>query len=130
METGDLFFEKRKHPRIQVSLAIEYKVVNETDEYYATLEKKRSIHNGDSKDISSEGLFLMSDKCLEKGDILKIEMMLPDEDKPVRAFAEIIWLSDHSVPEGRHGAGIYFMALRDEDADRIGRLVANMLKLG
>lgn len=130
METGDIFIEKRKHPRIKLKLPIEYKVVNETDESYRTFQQQRAMHNGSSKDISSEGLFMITDKQVEKGDILKVEMKLPEEDKAVRAFAEIIWLADENVPVGKHGAGIYFMALRDEDADRIGRLVATMLKTG
>ncbi len=128
MESGSLSVEKRKHPRIRVTLPVEFKVINESDEAYLTLDKERQQLAGDSKNISSEGLFLVSERYLEKGDILKIEMTLPDEDKRVSAFAEIVWVSDHGLVEGQHGAGLFFMALRDEDADRIGRLVANMLK--
>ncbi len=128
MESGSLSFEKRKHPRIRITLPVEFKVINENDAAYQTLEIEFHQQEGNSKNISSEGLFLVSDRYLEKGDILKIEMTLPDDEKQVRAFAEIVWVSDHGLAEGKHGAGLFFMALRDEDADRIGRLVANMLK--
>ena len=128
MDSGSLSFEKRKYPRIKVTLPVEYKVVNESDDSYVAIEKRKAAHSGDSKNVSAEGLFLVCDKLLEKGDIVKLEMSLPDEEKPIRAFAEIIWVSDKGVPQGKYGAGLYFMALRDEDADRIGRLIASMIK--
>lgn len=129
MEEASLSFDKRKHPRIKVIIPVEFKVINETDEAMIALEEKKVLLSGRSKDVSAEGLFLISDRFLEKGDILKLEVNLPDEPKPVRAFSEVIWVSDHGLPEGRHGAGIYFMALRDEDADAIGRFVASTLKV-
>lgn len=128
MEKASLSFDKRKHPRIKVTIPVQFKVINETDEALVALEEKKILLSGRSKDISAEGLFLISDRFLEKGDILKLEVDLPDEHKPVRAFSEVIWVSDHGLSEGKHGAGIYFMALRDEDADSIGRFVANTLK--
>lgn len=128
MEKASLSFDKRKHPRINVTIPVQFKVINETDEAMIALEEKKILLSGRSKDVSAEGLFLISDRFLEKGDILKLEVILPEEPKPVRAFSEVIWVSDHGLPEGKHGAGIYFMALRDEDADSIGRFVANTLK--
>jgi len=128
MEEASLSFDKRKHPRIKVTIPVQYKVINETEEAMAALEEKKTMVAGNSKDVSAEGLFLVSDRLLEKGDILKIEVVLPDEAKPVRAFSEVMWVSDHGLPEKKHGAGIYFMALRDEDADRIGRFIAKVLK--
>ncbi len=128
MEKASLSFDKRKHPRIKVTIPVQFKVINETDEALIALEEKKILLSGRSKDVSAEGLFLISDRFLEKGDILKLEVVLPEEPKPVRAFSEVIWLSDHGLQEGKHGAGIYFMALRDEDADSIGRFVASTLK--
>lgn len=130
MATGSLFVEKRKHPRIKLSLSVHYKVVNEIDESYKMLEQKRSAKRGNSENISSEGLCLVCDKQLDRGDILKIEMKLPGNETNIKAFAEVVWVSDEGVPEGSHGAGLFFMALRDEDADSIGRLIANMIKMG
>ncbi|MCD4813839.1 PilZ domain-containing protein [bacterium] len=128
MEKASLSFDKRKHPRIKVTIPIQYKVINETEEAASILEEKKMSLAGDSKNVSAEGLFLVSERLLEKGDILKIEVVLPTAAKPVRAFSEVIWVSDHSVPDGVHGAGIYFMALRDEDADVIGQFIADSLK--
>lgn len=128
METASLSFDKRKHPRIQVMMSVKYKVINETDEAATLLEQRKALTLGSSRNFSAEGLFLESEKPLQKGDILKIEVTLPREPKPVRAFSEVVWVSDYGVAEGKHGSGIYFMALRDEDADKIGRFVAEVLK--
>jgi Tfp pilus assembly protein PilZ len=128
MENASLSFDKRKHPRIQVIIPVQYKVINQTDEAVTALEQKKVQMVGRSKDFSAQGLFLVSDRVLEKGDILKVEVVLPNEHKPMRTFSEVVWLSDEGLPEGKHGAGICFMALRDEDADKIGRFVAGTLK--
>jgi len=128
MEDASLSFDKRKHPRITVTIQIKYKVINQSEEAVSVMEQKKVIQLGKSNNVSAEGLFLVSDKILEKGDILKLEVVLPEEPQPLRAFSEVVWVSDYGLPEGRHGAGIYFMALRDEDADKIGRFVAEALK--
>jgi PilZ domain len=128
MVEASLSFDKRKHPRINVTIPIQYSVINDTEEALAVMEEKKSILVGNSKDVSAEGMFLVSERLLEKGDILKIEVTLPDEHKPIRAFSEVIWVSDQDLGENKHGAGIFFMALRDEDADKVGRFIADMLK--
>ncbi len=128
MEDASLSFDKRKHPRITVTIQIKYKVINQSEEAISVMEQRKVIQTAKSNNVSAEGLFLVSDKILEKGDILKLEVALPEEPQPLRAFSEVVWISNFGLPEGRHGAGIYFMALRDEDADKIGRFVAEALK--
>jgi|GEM_PF-1437046 len=130
MENASLSFDKRKAPRIQVTIPVQYKVINQTEEAVTALEQKRAQTTGRSKDVSAQGLFLISDRPLAKGDMLKIEIQLPNDHKPLRTFSEVVWVSDESVPAGKHGAGISFMALREEDADRITKFVANALKEG
>ncbi|MCK5219350.1 PilZ domain-containing protein [bacterium] len=129
MENASLSFDKRKHPRITVTIQIKYKVINQSEEAVSIMEQKKVIQDGKADNVSAEGLFLVSEKILENGDILKLEVTLPGEPQPLRAFSEVVWISDYGLPEGKHGAGIYFMALRDEDADKIGRFVAEVLKV-
>ncbi|MBN1595061.1 PilZ domain-containing protein [candidate division FCPU426 bacterium] len=128
MEEASLSFDKRKHPRISLTIPVQFKVISDTEEAMAVMAERKTMEAGKSKNVSAEGLFLLCDRPLEKGDILKIEVTLPHDHKPIRAFSEVVWISEQSVAENKYGAGICFMALRDEDAERIGQFVAGLLK--
>lgn len=126
LEKGALSFDKRKHPRIKVQVPVEYKVVNQS-EVTQLLDQRKLIKTGGSKDVSAEGLFLVSEHVLTKGDIIRLDVHLPGEPKAVRAFSEVVWCSDAGLPAGQHGSGISFMALRDEDQERMQRFIAEAL---
>ncbi|NTV51688.1 MAG: PilZ domain-containing protein [Candidatus Firestonebacteria bacterium] len=125
MENASLSFDKRKHPRIKVNIPVKYKVINQTEEAMALLEHKRSPMDASSVDVSAEGLCLLTPHELSRGDILKIEVNLPSESQALRAFSEVVWTTPQE--QGSHAAGIFFMALREEDADKIKRFVETTL---
>ena len=127
MKKASLAFDKRKYPRLKIEIPIRYKVINHSQEVIALLEHKKVIQTGNSKDISAEGLFLVSGHRLFTGDILKVEMQLPETEAPIRAFSEVIWSSEMGLPSGRYGSGLYFMALRDEDQQRMQSYVNKVL---
>jgi c-di-GMP-binding flagellar brake protein YcgR len=121
MENASLSFDKRKHPRIKLNVPVKYKVINQTEEAMALLEQKRGPLAGKSMDVSAEGLCLLTEHELTPGDILKIEVNLPSEGQALRAFSEVVWSAQQEP--GTHTAGIFFMALREEDADKIKKFV-------
>jgi Tfp pilus assembly protein PilZ len=121
MENASLSFDKRKHPRIKVTIPVKYKVINQTEEALALLEQKRGSLSGSSLDVSAEGLCLVTPHELSRGDILKIEVSLPGEGQALRAFSEVVWTG------AQNSAGIFFMALREEDAEKIKRFVETTL---
>jgi Tfp pilus assembly protein PilZ len=125
MENASLSFDKRKHPRIKVSIPVKYKVITQTEEAMALLEQKRGPLAGSSVDVSAEGLCLVTPHELSKGDILKIEVNLPGEGQALRAFSEVVWTNPQDP--SAHSAGIFFMALREEDAEKIKRFVESTL---
>jgi Tfp pilus assembly protein PilZ len=125
MENASLSFDKRKHPRIKIQVPVKYKVINQSEEALALLEQKRGPLAGNSMDVSPEGLCLVTDHELAKGDILKIEVSLPGESHVLRAFSEVMWSSQQEP--GDFTAGIFFMALREEDAEKIKRFVEQSL---
>jgi len=127
MENASLSFDKRKHPRVKIQIPVKYKLVNQSQEALAFLQQMKTIQSGDSRDLSEEGLFMIGDRRLAQGDILKVEVFLPVENLPIRAFCEVAWSSEEDLPSGRHGAGLYFMALRDEDQARMRRFVDETL---
>ncbi len=125
MENASLSFDKRKHPRIRVHVPVKYKVINQSEEALALLEQKKGPLAGNSLDVSPEGLCLVTDHTLAKGDILKIEVNLPGEGQALRAFSEVMW--SRTQEPGVFSAGIFFMALREEDAEKIKRFVETTL---
>lgn len=127
MENASLSFDKRKYPRVKIEIPVKYKVINQTAEALAVMEQKKTSLTAKSRDLSEKGLYLVSDSRLDKGDILKLEVFLPEEKHPVRAFSEVVWTANSALQGNRHGAGIYFMALRDEDAERMKKFVDAIL---
>lgn len=127
MKKGSLAFDKRKHPRVQLEIPVKYKLVNRSEQVIYLLEHKKDELTGASRDLSAQGLFLISDQRLSQGDILKLEVALPDGEAPVKAFSEVVWSSDSGLASGEHGSGLNFMALRDEDQLRMTRFIARTL---
>jgi hypothetical protein len=124
MNRGTISFEKRKNPRVQISLPIHYKRVN-PEESPSQMPKKNP---GKMDNLSRDGVFLVTDELMVKDDILRIEFVLPKHFRPIKTYAEIIWLSDEGLEPGQHGAGIMFMALRDEDRDRLSDFITQAFK--
>lgn len=127
MEKASLTFDKRRHPRLKIAIPVRYKVINQNEEVQALLEHKRVTQEGSSRDISADGLFMVGEQRLTMGDIIKIEVHLPESEIPIHAFSEVVWSADSGLPPGRHGSGLYFMALRDEDQQRMRQYVDRVL---
>lgn len=74
--------------------------------------------NGHSRDISTSGLFVITDAALAVGDALTIELLLPGEE----AFTETVHRSRARV--ARHADGGYGIELIAPDAALIAALGA------
>ena len=126
MEEAALSFDKRKYPRIKMELQVKYKVINQNEEALALLEHKKAVQMGQAQDVSEQGLCLAGSQRLNPGDIIKLEVPLPEDNHLVRVFSEVIW-STEKDSAGRFLSGIYFMALKDQDAEKMKRFVEKTL---
>ena len=104
--------ERRKHTRLDLALPIRYRIVRNQREIQKLIQQKSS----GSRNLSAGGLCVLVNEDVTKEDIVKLQLTLPDEEKPVVAFAEIVWIE----PKGAENLiGLRFLAIKEQDVARI-----------
>ena len=90
--------ERRKHKRYntagKVSFNVIFDFVTKINYQIIDLGQEKLLsqkYAGLSKDISAEGLCFISPQKLEKGDILRLEVYVPEQSKPVTMDGEVRW---------------------------------------
>ena len=78
--------ERRKYVRLDDSLKVNFQTQNK-NQPGGLAEKVSAI----IKNISVEGMCFNSDRKLESGEKIDIEIFLPNEAKPLHISGEIIW---------------------------------------
>ena len=67
---------------------------------------QKEIYNGSTKNISASGVFIATNKKLEVGQLLKLNLPLK-KGKMVRTVGQIIWINDE-------GFGLKFIEIKNE----------------
>jgi len=80
-----------------------------------------------SKDISAGGVGIVSEKELRNGDLLRLDIKLPD-DRMIRAFGVVKWMQErenlYTASQRDYTAGIEFTNINDDDRKMIDDFVA------
>ena len=104
---------RRKQPRDDLNLIVEIKSPAGIENY----------HLGMTKDISAEGFTLESQNYnIKQGQILEIDIKLPDSNLSVSAIGKVIWVK---VMKFECHTGIKFMRLDEEAKNRIAQLCSS-----
>lgn len=114
MGEGNLFVERRAHPRVPLVLPVKYRKVEEQGELQ-TLRDRRKNSESFTKDISLGGMYITPRDPVAKGDILRLELTL-EKERTISAFVEVVWCSEN-------GCGLHFLAIRDEDLQMLKQLM-------
>lgn len=95
---GDPFEEKRKYKRYDTEVEVYFRVsfdIKTVVKFMVVGKDKRQEYHKKysalSKNVSAEGLCFCSEKKLGKGDILKLEVYLPDHKHPILMEGEVRW---------------------------------------
>ena len=108
MPEAKLFKERRVAPRIKVDIPIQYQRVENKEEIQSVREEQKKSRGDRAIDLSLGGLQIESDQALHTGDVLNIEINLPNLPVSLPAFAEVVWASDNT-------GGLHFLKMSDED---------------
>ena len=109
---GDMFIEKRVHPRVTLKIPVKYRVIEDQTEIKTVHEHKLNEQTSHTFNMSLGGLYLVSDHILEVGCILRMDITLPEISEMFSVYAEVVWANDT-------GAGIRFEAIKEEDLDTL-----------
>ncbi len=116
MNDSSSILEKRSHSRFSVKLPIQYRLMNGSE----PVERfKGKVALG--KDLSQEGVFIKiaPDKALRTGEVIRLDISLPEISKHLFAFGEVVWVN-------RLGAGIHLMLMPEEDRRFLNSYLAQM----
>jgi len=75
--------------------------------------------SGLSKDLSREGIKVSTDRSLETGTLVDLEIQLPDEVRPVRSTGKIMWSKANAREDRGYESGVNFLLIDPVDKFRI-----------
>ena len=82
--------------------------------------KKVKVNN-----FSKEGVGILSDETLNKGEDLEMEMMIPGDNIPVIIEGQIAWTSEAASKDDAHKAGVKLKKIKASDRGRILEYIYN-----
>ncbi len=119
MDEGRLYIEKRQHIRVDKKYKVKYKVLGQEDD----LEKIKGIvakKQGGTENISLGGARIEGEMKAKQGDIIRVEIFVEGNEKPVTTFAEIKWLDTDA---SKNNFGIEFITLNNQDRKVITEII-------
>ena len=120
MKNGEIFAERRAHPRYKVNFPVKYCFVDDKNDIKNILELSKKDSIALTRDISLGGMQITVEQPVNAGDILAFEIPLPGGSQTLSACAEVIWTN------GNIG-GLHFLIIGEED---LTALIAYLKKLG
>ena len=114
---GAVNFEKRKHPRFNVDLPVEYRRTE--------LSVPRHAFNG-----SEGGLLLYLPEQIEIGEHLALKLFLPYGSKlhTTEILVQVVWVDIHLEKEwGDYRTGVRFADISLDDLNKIKNFLRNLL---
>jgi uncharacterized protein (TIGR02266 family) len=105
--------DRRKHPRIQAILLVEFG----SDAF--------PLEEAETENYSLGGLFIITEDPLTPGDRIPIRISLPDDPVPIMADCEVVWLRPKSKDEPS-GMGVKFEEIEPHDLARLDTLTQVM----
>ena len=127
--TGKIRIERRDHPRFQVRLNVTMLKIGEE----ANPENpKTDKAGGQLQDLSAGGVRMFTDMEYKLGDMLALEIEIPEESGGVRGTAEVVWIRE-TTDVGTQGLmkyalGLKFVEIKAESQSFIAGFVQKSLE--
>ena len=115
---GIVNFERRKHPRFNINLPIEYSPVPSS-----------VSHPARALNVSEGGLLVYLSEKVEMGQLLQLRLFLPSgsELNSVELIAEVVWRDIHLGKDwGDHRCGIRFIDISPAGLTKLKKFLKNL----
>ena len=115
---GTVNFERRKHPRFNVNLPIEYYRIDSS-----------ISHTGKALNISEGGLLIYFPEEIEIGQHLKLKLFLASGSgmKTIEPLVEVVWIDFHLGTDWEdYRTGVRFVNISTEDMEKLKNFLANL----
>ncbi len=117
---GTVDFERRKYPRIKISLTVEYRRIDSSMKQM-----------GRTSNASEGGLEIYLPELMEVGDQLQVKIYFSsgDELTAIDAVAEVVW-TDLRLGEawGEYRSGVKFVEITPEDLQKLKDFLLSFTK--
>jgi c-di-GMP-binding flagellar brake protein YcgR len=117
---GTVHFERRKYPRFNVNLPIEYYRIDSSIR-----------NNGKALNISEGGLLVYFPEEMEIGQHLKLKLFLASgsEMNTIETLAEVVWTDIHPGKDwGDYRTGVRFVNISIEDMEKLNNFLLSLSK--
>ena len=115
---GTVNFERRKYPRFNVNLPIEYYRIDSS-----------ISHTGKALNISEGGLLIYFPEEMEIGQHLKLKLFLASasEMKTIEPLVEVVWIDFHLGTDWEdYRTGVMFVNISTGDMEKLKNFLANL----
>lgn len=99
----------RRFQRLDIKISVRYNRRSQSD-----------VFTGKVMNVSGAGVFLYTADIFPIESRLELELLLSQENEPIKAEGMVIWLSDKNLqPDSYPGMGIQFTRISQEDSNRL-----------
>ena len=104
--------EKRANPRVSLEMPLKCRLMEGVIHAESISEMRKRTINSTSVDVSLGGMYIRVEQPLSVGTIMALDFSLPEKSANLSAFAEVVWTNEE-------GAGVHFLALKEEDMESL-----------
>ena len=118
----ELVEERRKFVRLNINVDIQYSILSHHPQKQIALSTA-------SKNIGAGGICVLTLKELKIGDILKLDIRLPEIPPDIHAIGKVAWIKNFTIAteqNKRYDVGIQFIEISEEDKKRINKYVFSL----
>ncbi|HPM43628.1 MAG TPA: PilZ domain-containing protein [Candidatus Omnitrophota bacterium] len=110
--------ERRRYVRLETPITISY-----------VLPEGESILHTSTKNISADGMrFQTFDKALVEGDLVSLNLHIPEAVNPVHAKAAVIWKKRISLEDGApYDVGLEFTEIEEDNKNTFLRFLCDIM---
>ncbi len=115
---GIVNFERRKHPRFNIDLPIEY-----------SLLPSSATHSGRALNVSEGGLLVYLSEKVEINQLLQLRLFFPSgsELNKIELIAEVVWRDIHLGKDwGDYRCGVRFVDISSEGLSKLKRFLRSL----
>ena len=116
---GTVNFERRKHPRFNIDLPVEYYQIDST-----------THHNGQAINASAGGLLLYLPEQMEIGQYLTLKLFFTSgsELNTTEMLVKVVWVDIHLEKDwGNYRTGVRFIDISPEDMTKLKNFLRSLL---
>jgi len=116
---GTVNFKKRKHPRFNIDLPVEYYQIDST-----------THRNGQAINASEGGLLLYLPEKMEIGQYLRLKLFFTSgsELNATEMLVKVVWMDIHLEKDwGNYRTGVTFINISPEDMTKLKNLLRSFL---